>query len=83
MRGLITYRLAVSALLCATALGQTNPGITLQVQNAGSPVGTYKRFVQFNWVAGLNCSASGSTVTLSGTGAGQEFNCAATAIYAT
>jgi len=53
-------------LLAASAQAQT----IIQVQNAGSTVGTYLKYFKLNWVSGMTCAANSSTGALDCTAAG-------------
>src|SRR5581483_1468102 len=50
-------------LLCASALAQNN-SLLIQIQNGGSNIGTFKKYLVFNCGTNTSCSASGSTVTI-------------------
>ena len=60
-------------LLCCVAgllLAATSPQFILQMQNAGTNIGTWFNYVNINCSTGMSCSASGSTVTMTASGGG-------------
>lgn len=61
---------AILALLAGVCFGQgTAGGLTVQVQNAGTPIGTYKKWLVLNCVAGLSCAMSNGVLGITVTGA--------------
>lgn len=58
---LLAVLMALSASLC---FGQT----TIQFQNQGTPIGTFKKWVPINCSTGLTCTMSGGIVTMTASG---------------
>jgi hypothetical protein len=68
------FRLTVLlALMAEVCFGQGAASFGIQVQNAGTPVVTAKKWLVLNWVSGLNCAYSNGVLGITVTGGGAAY----------